>query len=99
MRRAGQAAGGACVRDSRFPEETVTDARAALKADGQADRLHRVHADSPKAISRFKMKFLSKIVFFLLLAAILGSAVFLTTWDIPAPTATIEVTVPNERFR
>ncbi|MEQ8666085.1 MAG: hypothetical protein RIC16_10185 [Rhodospirillales bacterium] len=27
-----------------------------------------------------------------------GGAVFLSTWDIPAPSAPVEVVVPDERF-
>ena len=34
--------------------------------------------------------------FFVLLIA--GPAVFLVTWDIPAPTKPAEVVIPNDRF-
>ena len=33
-----------------------------------------------------------------LLVAILGGAVFLVTWDIPAPSAAVEKTLSNDRF-
>ncbi len=34
----------------------------------------------------------------LILVAIAGGLVFLATWDIPAPTTTMEKVVPNDRF-
>lgn len=34
----------------------------------------------------------------LVLALIVGGAVFLLTWDIPAPTATVETVLPDDRF-
>ena len=34
----------------------------------------------------------------LLVFALIGGAVFLLTWDIPAPSARIEKTIPNDRF-
>lgn len=38
--------------------------------------------------------------FFAVLAfvAVAGFAVFLMTWDIPPPTATVEVVIPDDRF-
>ncbi|WP_417828969.1 hypothetical protein [Thalassospira sp.] len=44
------------------------------------------------------MKILSRIILLLVLAVIAGGATFLLTWDIPAPTAQIEETIPNSRF-
>ena len=35
---------------------------------------------------------------FLIVLILAGGAVFLLTWDIPAPTAPIEKVVPNDRF-
>lgn len=32
------------------------------------------------------------------LAAVAAGAVVLATWDMPAPTTTIEKVIPNERF-
>lgn len=34
----------------------------------------------------------------LLLAALVGGAVFLLTWDVPAPTQRIEKVLPDDRF-
>ena len=34
----------------------------------------------------------------LVLAVIVGGIVFLATWDIPAPTTTIETVLPDDRF-
>lgn len=35
----------------------------------------------------------------LILVVLVGGAAFLATWDIPAPTATVEKVIPDERFR
>jgi hypothetical protein len=35
----------------------------------------------------------------LALVVLVGGAAFLATWDIPAPTATVEKVIPDERFR
>ncbi|WP_276570078.1 hypothetical protein [Rhodovibrio salinarum] len=32
------------------------------------------------------------------LGAIVAGGIFLTTWEIPAPTHTVEKTIPNDRF-
>lgn len=37
-------------------------------------------------------------LFVLLLLILAGGAVFLLTWDIPAPTAQVEKVIPNDRF-
>ncbi len=44
------------------------------------------------------MKNVSRIVLLLLLALIVGGAVFLVTWDIPPPVAKTEKVIPDERF-
>ena len=44
------------------------------------------------------MRSLSRIVLFFLVAMIIGGAVFLATWDIPAPMTKIEKTIPDDRF-
>ncbi|MDP2696578.1 hypothetical protein [Thalassospira sp.] len=44
------------------------------------------------------MRFLSRLILFLVLATIVGGAVFLIAWDIPAPTSQIEEIIPNSRF-
>lgn len=41
---------------------------------------------------------LSFIVLFLLIAAMGAGGVFITTWDIPAPTQKVEIVIPNDRF-
>lgn len=40
----------------------------------------------------------SKALVLLILITIAGGAVFLMTWDIPAPTSRVEITVPDETF-
>jgi hypothetical protein len=37
-------------------------------------------------------------ILFVIVAAIVGGAVFLATWDIPAPTSRQEIVIPNDRF-
>jgi hypothetical protein len=44
------------------------------------------------------MKGFSRIVLLVVLAVLVGGGVFLATWDIPAPVATIEKVIPDERF-
>tara|TARA_B100000700_G_C14780395_1_gene731032 strand:- start:138 stop:278 length:141 start_codon:yes stop_codon:yes gene_type:complete len=44
------------------------------------------------------MKKISKLVFFVFFLVIIGSVAFLTTWEIPAPTHTIEKDLPDGRF-
>lgn len=44
------------------------------------------------------MKSFSRIVLLIFLAVLIGGGVFLATWDIPAPQATIEKVIPDERF-
>ncbi|MGH6720314.1 MAG: hypothetical protein ACREER_13450 [Alphaproteobacteria bacterium] len=34
----------------------------------------------------------------LVIAVVVGGTVFLATWEIPAPTATIETVLPDDRF-
>ncbi|MEE9544822.1 MAG: hypothetical protein V3V55_04395 [Rhodospirillales bacterium] len=44
------------------------------------------------------MKNFSTLVFVAVIAAIVGGAVFLDSWDIPAPVADVEKVIPDERF-
>ena len=44
------------------------------------------------------MRNISRLAAILLVAALVGGAVFLATWDIPAPTAKIEKVLTDERF-
>jgi hypothetical protein len=41
---------------------------------------------------------LAKYIIVLFLAVIVAGGVFLATWDIPAPTESVEKTIPNDRF-
>ncbi len=41
---------------------------------------------------------ISTIVMVLLLAGLAGGAVFLATWEIPAPSAPVEKVIPNDQF-
>lgn len=41
---------------------------------------------------------LSRILALVVLTAIAGGAVFLATWQIPAPTAKLEKVISNDRF-
>ncbi|WP_173380463.1 hypothetical protein [Azospirillum sp. B510] len=42
-------------------------------------------------------RFLS-ILFVLLLLVVVGGTVFLASWDLPAPSKTVEKVLPDERF-
>ncbi|MDX9859360.1 MAG: hypothetical protein RBS99_00445 [Rhodospirillales bacterium] len=44
------------------------------------------------------MKHFSRVVVLAVLVVMVGGAVFLATWDIPAPTAAVEKVIPNDRF-
>ena len=44
------------------------------------------------------MKNLSRLVTIAVLALIVGGAVFLATWDIPAPVTTVEKVLPDDQF-
>jgi hypothetical protein len=44
------------------------------------------------------MKNMSRMVLLLVLLIIVGGGVFLTTWDIPAPSKPIEKKVPDARL-
>ena len=44
------------------------------------------------------MKKLSSFFLMLIAVILVGGAVFLSTWDIPAPTAPVEKVLPNDRF-
>jgi hypothetical protein len=41
---------------------------------------------------------ISRIVFFAVVAIIVGGSAFLATWDIPARTSIIEKVLPDDRF-
>lgn len=42
---------------------------------------------------------LTTFVIVLALVLLAGGAVFLASWDIPAPLAEVEKTIPNDRFQ
>lgn len=44
------------------------------------------------------MKKLSRLILGLVVALIVGGVVFLATWEIPAPIASVEKVIPNDRF-
>ena len=41
---------------------------------------------------------LTLVILAVVVVALLGSGAFLVTWDIPAPSATVEKIVPNDQF-
>ena len=41
---------------------------------------------------------LTLIILAVVVVALLGGGAFLVTWDIPAPSSTVEKTVPDDRF-
>lgn len=44
------------------------------------------------------MKRLSTTLFLLLVAVLVGGAAFLSSWDIPAPVASVSKVLPDDRF-
>ena len=44
------------------------------------------------------MKKISRFIVLIVLALFVGAAVFLATWQIPAPRVTIEKVIPDDRF-
>ena len=44
------------------------------------------------------MRGFTRFLLFTLIVVIVGGGVFLATWDIPAPVAPVEVTIPDSRF-
>lgn len=44
------------------------------------------------------MKFLPRLILFLVVITILGVGFVLATWDIPAPTSDVQEVIPNDRF-
>jgi hypothetical protein len=44
------------------------------------------------------MRSFSRAVFFLVVITVAGGAVFLATWDIPAPVKKVERVLPDDRF-
>ena len=44
------------------------------------------------------MKTLTRFTMILLVLLIVAGVGFLATWDIPAPTSTVEKVIPNDRF-
>ena len=43
------------------------------------------------------MNMISRIIIAVLAIVVIGGAVFLATWDIPAPSASVEKVIPNDR--
>jgi len=44
------------------------------------------------------MSTLSRVLLVVLLVVVLGGVIFLVTWDIPPPTATIERVIPDDQL-
>jgi hypothetical protein len=45
------------------------------------------------------MKKFSNFIILLILFLIAGTAIFLSVWDIPAPTSQVEKVISNDRFK
>ena len=44
------------------------------------------------------MRSLTRVLLITLVVIVVGTGVFLATWDIPAPVAPIEIAIPDARF-
>jgi hypothetical protein len=42
---------------------------------------------------------MAKYILVLVAVILIGGIVFLATWDMPPPTATVEKVIPNDRFK
>jgi hypothetical protein len=42
--------------------------------------------------------FLMRLILIVIVLAVAGGAIFLATWDMPAPTSRVEKVIPAERF-
>ena len=42
---------------------------------------------------------MAKYILVLVAVIVVGGIVFLATWDMPPPTATVEKVIPNDRFK
>lgn len=41
---------------------------------------------------------IAKIILIVIVVVLVGGGIFLATWDIPAPSSTVEKVLPNDRF-
>ena len=44
------------------------------------------------------MRNVSRFMFLLVIVIVVGGALFLSTWDIPAPSVEVEKVLPNDQF-
>jgi hypothetical protein len=44
------------------------------------------------------MRYITRFFGLLILAGVVGGAVFLATWEIPPPSARVEMQLPDDRF-
>lgn len=63
--------------------------------------LRRSDAAHHKGISEetVAVGFLMRLILIVIVLAVAGGAIFLATWDMPAPTSRVEKVIPAERFK
>lgn len=63
--------------------------------------LRRSNAANHKGISEetVAVGFLMRLILIVIVLAVAGGAIFLATWDMPAPTSRVEKVIPAERFK
>ena len=63
--------------------------------------LRRFDAAHHKGISKetVAVGFLMRLILIVIVLAVAGGAIFLATWDMPAPTSRVEKVIPAERFK
>ena len=83
-----KAGGGPDIRPATPGEATV------LRTGG----VPRPRRGTPRAPASKGSLALRRILILLLLLLIAGGAVFLATWEIPAPTSAVEQVIPDERL-
>lgn len=81
-----------------------------MNARGQEDKLPRALRKwcavcaASRCIPSFFLKemvavgFLMRLILIVIVLAVAGGAIFLATWDMPAPTSRVEKVIPAERF-
>ena len=45
-----------------------------------------------------RLRYLPRLVLFLVAAIIFGGGAFLVTWDVPAPVSMVEKVIPDDQF-
>ena len=78
------------VKRINCPARCVNGARRAAKSR----RITRLFPEETVAVG-----FLMRLILIVIVLAVAGGAIFLATWDMPAPTSRVEKVIPADRFK